>query len=130
MTERGQYYLIMWIVAFGFTCAYFLFFTFFPHDYSLMGWQNDFFRTGALVVLTGALQAVYHFGAFDMFQYGFKQLFHYMRPNPGPMAQKDFAEYREFRAEKRKRFPLYPWPWLAFGGTFMLASLIFRFQIH
>lgn len=130
MSERGKSILINWIVAFVFTGAYFLLFVFVPRNYTLQGWQNCFFLTGVMVVLTGGLQAVYYFGAFDMVQYGFQQIFHYMKPDPGPMKHKDFAEYRQYRAERRKRIPLHPWPWLLFGATFMLCSLIFRFQIQ
>ena len=130
MTDRAKYILITWIVSFALTCIYFLLLVFIPHNYTLMGWTNAFFLTGAFVLLTGALQAVYWFGAFEMFQYGFMQIFHYMRPNPGPMKQKDYAEYRQYRREKRKKVPLYPWPWIVFGATFMLCSLIFRLQIQ
>ena len=130
MSDRAKYNLANWIAAFVFTVAYFLFFTFIPRDYSMMGWTNVFFRTGILVLLTGALQAVYWFGAFEMFQYGVMQIFHHMRPNPKPMKHQDYVEYREYRAEKRKKTPLHPWPWLAFGATIALCSLIFYFQIR
>jgi len=129
MSDRAKNAIISWIIAFVFTCVYFLLITFVRRDWSLMGWYNNFFVTGVLVLLTGGLQTVYWFGAFDMFQYGFMQLFHYMRREPGEMKHKDFAEYRLYRAEKRKKLPLYPWAWIAFGATFMLCSLIFRLQI-
>lgn len=130
MSDRTKYIIATWVAAGVFAVLYFLFFTFVPRDYSMMGWTNVFFRTGILILLTGALQAVYYFGAFEMFQYGFMQIFHYMRPNAGPMKHKDFAEYREYRVEKRKKAPLYPWPWIILGATFALCSLIFWFQIR
>ena len=129
MSDRAKYILICWIVAFAFTCLYFILLVAIPQNFTLMGWTNTFFLTGVFTLLTGAMHAVYWFGAFEMFQYGFMQLFHYMRPNPGHMKQKDYAEYREYRNAKRKKSPLYPWPWIAFGAIFMLCSLIFRLQI-
>ena len=129
MSDRAKNALINWIVSFGFTCVYFLLIVFLRRDYSIRGWNDSFFVTGVLVLLTGGLHAVGWLGAFEMFQYGFMQIFHYMRPDPGPMKQKDYAEYRQYRSEKRKKIPLYPWPWLAFGITFMLCSLIFWLQL-
>ncbi len=129
MSDRAKNILIQWIVASVFATVYILLTIFIPRNYSTMGWTNAFFLAGAFTLLTGALQAVYWFGAFEMFQYGFMQIFHYMRPNPGPMKQKDYPEYRQYRAEKRKKLPLYPWPWIVFGAIFMLISLIFRLQL-
>jgi len=130
MSDRAKYNLANWIVAFVFAIGYFCFFVFVPRNYSLLGWADAFFKTGVLILLTGGLQTVYYFGAFEMFQYGFMQIFHYMRPNAQPMKHKDFAEYRQYRVEKRKRVPLHPWPWIAFGATFALLSLIFYLQIQ
>lgn len=129
MSDRAKQILITWIVAFVLTCVYFLLIVFLRRNYSMVGWTDSFFVTGVLVLLTGGLYAVTWLGAFEMFQYGFMQIFHYMIPNPGPMRQKDFAEYRQYRAEKRKKLPIYPWPWIAFGAAFMLCSIIFWVQI-
>ncbi|MDY6392482.1 MAG: DUF3899 domain-containing protein [Bacilli bacterium] len=130
MSDRAKQILITWIVATALAGVYFLLLTFIPRNFTLMGWTNTFFLTGAFTLLTGGLYVVYYFGAFEMFQYGFMQMFHYMIPNPGPMKHKDFAEYREYRTEKRKKSPLYPWPWVVYGAIFMLSSLIFRLQLN
>ena len=128
MSDLARRRLIYWIVATVYGIVVFVAGLLIKQDFSYVGFMNSAFYTGGIVLFSGLLLLVTHWGAFDIFVYGFKDVFYHMNPNPGKQKEyKDFPEYVEKKREirQRKRYT-FLWPFLAWGGTYLLVMLILR----
>ena len=128
MSDLVKRRIIYWIVATVYGAALFVAGLLIKQDFSYVGFMNSAFYTGGIVLFTGLLGLVIHWGAFDIFVYGFKDVFYHMNPSPTKQKEyKDFPEYLEKKKEVRSRTKLvFFWPFLAWGGTYLLVMLIFR----
>jgi len=67
---------------------------------SLLAAVNGATLGGLIVLLFGLLMMVSHFGAFDMFVFGFKQLFSLLF-SKDPRKNGEYHEYRDGKTQKR-----------------------------
>lgn len=128
MSDLARRRLIYWIVATVYGMVVFVAGLLIKQDFSYVGFMNSAFYTGGIVLFSGLLLLVTHWGVFDIFVYGFKDVFYHMNPNPNKQKEyKDFPEYIEKKREirQRKRYT-FLWPFLAWGGTYLLVMLILR----
>lgn len=62
-----------------------------------------------------------------MIAYGARDVVWHMNPSHDKQKKyKDYVDYVDKRREKNKKHGPYLWPYLAFGGTFLLAGLVLR----
>ena len=128
MSDRAIARLITWLSVTAGAIATFCLLFFLRQDFSLVGWMNALFYCGGIVVLLGLLVLVAHFGAFDFFVYGVRDVFFHMNPNPEkkkPYA--DYVDYSEKKKELRRRRGLDAiWPFLIIGIVIFIASVVLR----
>lgn len=130
MSEKAQQYLINFIVAAIMAVAPFLIYMLATMNWTLMGLCNGF-TLGAIVCLLGfLLYLVTRLGAFDMFAYGFKDIFFHMNPNKDKVKKyDDYADYLEKKKEERSRSRVCFIPYVVVGGAFLVTALALRLSI-
>jgi hypothetical protein len=96
-------------------------------DYGLYGWTNATTISAVVVLLSGAMYLMVHFGAFDIFVYGFSDVFFHMNPSPTKVKKyKDYPDYVTTKKDYRKNHRPYFWPYVAFGGALLTAAIVLR----
>ncbi|MBR5990314.1 MAG: DUF3899 domain-containing protein, partial [Bacilli bacterium] len=105
----------------------FCFCFFLQQNYVLLGWAHGLINGGIITALFGALYLVTHFGAFDMVVYGAQYVVFHMNTNPDKQKRyKDYVDYVDKRRERNTRLKAYPWPFLLYAGSMILAGIIIR----
>ena len=128
MNDRLIKNLIYWGIILGVSIAVFCLVFFIPHNFSMIGWINGCFFSGGIILALGLLAMVGHFGAFDMFVYGVRDVFFHMNPSKDKVKPyKDYVEYIEKKKETRKKkgFGFF-WPFLTFGLLLLVAAIVLR----
>jgi hypothetical protein len=126
MTPERKANLILWTVTGLVSVAVFclLFFAIIRND-SLVGWHNALLISGVVVLCSGLLYLMAWAGTFEIFVYGFSDVFFHMNPSPNKTKKyKDYPEYVNAKREERKTKKPYFWPFLAFGGTLIIAAIV------
>lgn len=128
MSDRAKFIIINNVIILTVSIGLFIGGLFLKQDFTLVGYMNSAFYTGGIIILLGLLAMVIRLGAFDMFVYGFKDILFYMNPSKDKEKQyKDYPAYIEAKKEERsKKTWDFLWPYLYFGGTFLLFSIIIR----
>lgn len=131
MSEKAQQYLINFVVATIMAVVPFLIYMLSTMAWNLNGLCNGF-TLGAVVTLFGfLLYLVTRLGAFDMFVYGFKDVFYHMNPNRDKVRKyDDYADYIEKKKEERSRSRVCFLPYIAVGGAFLITALALRLAIY
>lgn len=129
MSDIVKARIIYWVAVTVYGAAIFVAGLLIKHDYSYVGFMNSCFYTGGIVLFSGLLGLMVHLGAFDIFVYGFKDVFYHMNPNPNKKTKeyKDYPEYIEKKKEVRARRKLvFLWPFLSWGGAYLVAMFVLR----
>lgn len=128
MSDLIKARIIIWVSVTIYGIALFVAGLLIKQDFTYVGFMNSAFYTGGIVLFSGLLVLVSHWGAFDIFVYGFKDVFYHMNPNPDKTKKyKDYPEYLEAKKEIRARRKLvFFWPFLAWGGAYLVAMFILR----
>ena len=128
MSDLVKTRIIIWSIVTVYGVALFVAGLLIKQDFTYVGFMNSAFYTGGIVLFSGLLALVAHWGAFDIFVYGFKDVFYHMNPNPDKTKKyKDYPEYLEAKKEVRARRKLvFFWPFLTWGGAYLIAMFILR----
>lgn len=121
-------WLVITLVAIAIFCI--VFFAIY-HNYSILGWLNSLTITGTVILLSTLLYLVARAGAFDIFVYGFSDVFFHMNPAPDKVRKyKDFPDYVSTKSEERKSHKPYFWPYLGISGAILIAAIILRIVLN
>jgi uncharacterized membrane protein len=128
MNPEKKSHLISWLVVGLVAIALFciIFFAIY-RSYSLYGWVNSLTITGVIVLASSLLYAVAKAGTFDIFVYGFSDVFFHMNPSPNKVKKyKDYPDYVTVKTEERKKHKFYFWPYVVISGALFIAAIILR----
>ena len=128
MSDLVKARLISWIAVTIYGIGVFVGGLFIKKDFTYVGFMNSAFYTGGIVLFSGLLVLVGHWGAFDIFVYGFKDVFYHMNPSPDKKKKyKDYPEYLQAKKDIRAQRKLVIfWPFLAWGGAYLVAMFVLR----
>ena len=128
MSDLVKARLISWIAVTIYGIGVFVGGLFIKQDFTYVGFMNSAFYTGGIVLFSGLLVLVAHWGAFDIFVYGFKDVFYHMNPSPDKKKKyKDYPEYLQAKKDIRAQRKLVIfWPFLAWGGVYLVAMFVLR----
>ena len=128
MSDLVKTRIIIWSIVTVYGAALFVAGLFIKQDFTYVGFMNSVFYTGGIVLFSGLLVLVAHWGAFDIFVYGFKDVFYHMNPNPDKTKKyKDYPEYLQAKKDIRAQRKLVIfWPFLAWGSAYLVAMFVLR----
>lgn len=127
MDETKKYHLTVWAIAGILSIAAFLTVLFIKQDYSVKGWCDVTFLSGGIVLMLFLLYLVVHLGAFDIFNYGFRDLFYHMNPNKDKTRKyRDYPDFIEQQKKKRLAHKVYFLPFLVICGALLACAIVLR----
>lgn len=130
MSDRAKDILITLAVSLGMGILIFCLIFFLRGIYTLFGWSDALTFSGVFIILSGALTALGRLGAYDMFVYGFMDIFRHMNPKPAPKKYQDFVDYKEQMKEKRAKKSKAYLLFFAVGGVILTVGLVLRLVLY
>lgn len=131
LSDHQKSRLVIWIgmlvvSAVVFCCDFFL-----RADYSAYGWINALFFTGIMFILGGLLVLVAHYGAFNIFVYGFSDVFARMNPDRNYVKKyDDYVDYTKKKRMERSYSRPYLWPYMVIGGILVAIAGVIRLYMY